>query len=138
MKKIIVPLFVSIIFLLQTSCSVIAAASGTPEPNLELVQAGASRAVVEKELGPPVKTESISGGQRVQYTYKLGDTPDAGRAILYLLGDIVTLFLAEYIFFPMEISNSGNAYDIEVAYDDSDNVRAVRSLSEPAKSPESK
>jgi len=120
-------LILALSFLLSAqACSVVAAANGSKEPNLSIVKPGEAKYIVEAELGAPTKTKPLELGSSSLYTYKLGDEPAPGRALLYLLGDIVTLCLAEYIFFPVEISNSGNAHHLIVDYNTSDMVVKVR------------
>ena len=93
---------------------------------MAIVVKGAERSVVEKELGEPVAVKDKGSGEAVLYTYKIGDKPAVGRAFLYLLGDIVTLFYAEYLFTPLEASNSGQAHDLIVDYDASGKVLGMR------------
>ena len=109
-----------------SACSVIAAANGSEDPNMDLIKPGATKDVVEGELGEAVKTKKKPDGESALYTYKVGDEPALGRAFLYLLGDIVTLFYAEYLFTPLEASNSGNAKDLIVEYDSSKRVVSTR------------
>lgn len=99
-----------------TACSVVAAGTGSPEPDFSRIQVGTLRSVVEQELGPPLSTEQVGSQERSLYSYKIGDKPAAGRALGYLALDIITLAFAEYILFPLEISNSGNAYQAAVLY----------------------
>jgi hypothetical protein len=73
----------------------------------------------------------VSGQSVKAYTYKLGDEPAAGRALGYLVLDIFTLCLAEYILFPLEISNSGNAYEAVVTYDASNTVKSLLEKQSP-------
>ena len=108
-----------------SACSVVAAGTGSPEPDFTRITVGTTRAIVEQELGSALSTEAEAGFQKSVYTYKLGDKPAAGRALGYLALDIITLAFAEYILFPLEISNSGNAYDAAVYYDSNDTVRRV-------------
>ncbi len=107
------------------SCSVVAASSGTKEPDFSKIAVGSSRAEVEAELGEPYESKSVAGGTEAVYIYKIGDKPAAGRALGYLVLDIFTICLAEYILFPMEISNSGNAYEALVQYDSSGKAKKI-------------
>ena len=115
-----------LLLLAQTACSVAAAASGSKDPDMSKVTKGATRMVVESELGPARETVEYRKGQISWYTYKRGDEPAVGRAALYLIGDILTFCLLEYVLFPLEISNSGNAYDLIVTYNKADRVTAMR------------
>lgn len=108
---------------LLSGCSVYLAASGSKEPDFSKLAVGMRRAVVEQEFGPAREEKSNADGTSTAiYRYKLGDQSSAGRAILYLVGDIVTFCLAEYLFWPLEISNSGNAYQATFQYDAQEKV----------------
>ncbi len=133
MTHYIVRFLFAALVLFQSACSVMAAATGTPDPDLSKLDTGAPRILVESELGPPVEESKIPGGTKALYTYKIGDEPAIGRAFLFLIGDIFTLCLAEYIFFPLEISNSGNAHDMEVVYGADDKARSLRKVSSAPK-----
>lgn len=109
----------------STGCSVIAAATGSPEPDFTRIVTGSSRTTIEQELGEPIESKSIPSGTQAVYSYKLGDEPAAGRALGYLALDIITLCLAEYILFPLEISNSGNAYEAIIDYDSNGTARNI-------------
>ena len=120
-------LFITILLSLSISaCSVVAAASGQKEPDLSKIKPGVERYLVEAELGSPYETTKSGNTTESLYTYKLGDEPAPGRAVLYLIGDIFTLCLLEYVFFPLEISNSGNAKDLLVTYNSSNKVIRVK------------
>jgi hypothetical protein len=126
MKKILYILVLISLSAILASCSVVAAASGRKEPDLEKIRPNQTRPVVEAELGQAIKTTATANGTEETYMYKLGDEPAPGRAALYLVGDIFTLCFAEYIFFPLEISNSGDVKEIIVEFDTKDKVRDVR------------
>lgn len=128
MKKKLLNIYV---LLCLSGCSVVAAATGSHAPDFNKIGNGSSRSEVELELGPPTRTESIGSQKEVAYTYKLGDSPAAGRALGYLALDIVTLCFAEYLLFPMEISNSGNAYEAVVRYDEKDRVISLKEKQAP-------
>lgn len=105
-----------VIALNLSGCSVYFAASGSKDPDFNKLNPGTPRPVVEEELGPATENQIRSNGEAALYTYKTGDQPAPGRAVLYLLGDILTICLAEYVFFPLEISNSGDSYQALVEY----------------------
>lgn len=85
---------------------------------MKKLQPGITRAEVEAQLGEPVESSAVAGGgSKAEYRYKLGDEPAPGRALMHLGLDIITLCLWEYVAFPMEISMSGNAYEMLVEYD---------------------
>lgn len=114
-----------------SGCSVYFAATGSKEPDLSKLTPGASRPLVEQELGQPLEEREKPHGTSALYSYKIGDQPNAGRAILFLVGDILTLALAEYIFFPLEISNSGNAHQVIVDYGKSGTLKQIRAVESP-------
>ena len=121
---------------ISSGCSVYFAASGSKEPDFTKLQSGAPRLTVEEELGPPIETKSTAKGESALYSYRIGDQPAPGRAMLYLLGDIVTLCLAEYIFFPLEISQSGNAFQAAVEYGKNEKLISLKKIDPAAdKSP---
>jgi len=108
-----------------SGCSVTAAATGTPDPEFEKLTQGVSREVVETELGSPVKEKQKPNGSAALYSYTTGDEAAPGRAVAYLVGDIFTLFLAEYIFWPLEIAN-GNPHDVIVDYNKTGTLVRIR------------
>lgn len=109
-----------------TSCSVIMAASGSKDPDFDKLVPGTDLQIVEAELGIP--DNSVAMGSKVvnTYTYKVGDKASAGRAVGYFFLDLFTLCLWEYIGFPLEISNSGNAYQAQVTLNQAQKVVAVK------------
>ncbi len=121
MRQIVISLLLLPLF---SGCSVYLAASGSKEPDFSKLALGMRRAVVEQEFGPAREEKANpDGGSTAIYRYTLGDQSSAGRAILYLVGDIFTICLAEYLFWPLEISNSGNAYQATFHYDANDKVK---------------
>lgn len=114
-------------------CSVYFAASGSKDPDFTKLNPGAPRTVVEEELGSPVETKQNPGGEAALYVYKTGDESAPGRALLYFLGDVVTICLAEYIFFPLEISNSGDSHQVAVHYGPRNQLLSLKKVDESAK-----
>jgi hypothetical protein len=125
LSKFIIPVSSIVAFALLSGCSVYFAATGSKDVDLSKVNRGVERYLVEGELGSPLEIKPSSQGEAALYTYKIGDPPAPGRALLYLLGDIVTFCLAEYVFFPLEISNSGDAQYLRVDYDKNEKVTQV-------------
>lgn len=105
-------------------CSVHMAATGPREPNLNVVQRGAFRAVVEAEMGPPVSVLKYDMGEACTYQYELGRAPDMGRAMIYLVFDIFTLGLWELIGTPLEKS-LGEKHKMVVFYNQDNEVLSV-------------
>jgi hypothetical protein len=57
-------------------CSVGMALSGSPNPNLGAVKAGASRGEIEMHLGSPISSTQLEGGHRADlYQYEIGNEP---------------------------------------------------------------
>ena len=134
--RIFVNLLGAMIIVVQSGgCSVYFAASGSKDPDFSKVEPGSSRLVVEGELGSPTEEKIRAGGESALYTYKIGDHAAPGRAVLYLLGDIVTLCLAEYIFFPLEIAQSGNVHQVAVDYGANGQALKVRRIDNNTQSP---
>lgn len=93
------------------------AASGSKDPDYSKVKIGADKETIETEFGPPIASAPRKGGGSSEtYSYKLGDAPAPGRAVMHGFLDLITICLWEYIGFPMEITESGNAYQAFVSY----------------------
>ena len=62
--------------LLFSGCSVVAAASGSKDPDYSKTVVGADRETIHAEFGDPQTTApNGKGGSLETYTYKLGDPP---------------------------------------------------------------
>jgi len=115
-----------ILSLISSGCSVFMAASGSEVPDLTKATPGSDRFVIESLLGAPLETKATANGsESIIYSYKVGDEAAPGRAALYLVGDILTFGLTEYFFFPLEISQSGNAKYLKVIYDNNQKLRSI-------------
>lgn len=116
-----------------SACSVVAAANGAKEPDFSKIPLGSDQKTVERELGTPA-TSSVKGSETIQvYRYKLGDKPALGRAFGFALIDLVTFCLAEYVLFPVEIGNSGNAYDAILHFNKNGKVTKIIPKQDPSK-----
>ena len=125
-----------LVLIFVSACSVAAAASGQYEPDMNTLQPGITRSEVHSELGDPISRSDLpGGGSKETFVYKMGDEPAPARALMHLCLYVVTLCLWEYIGFPMEISMSGNAYEMDVHYD-RDNKATYFKISEEAAKPE--
>lgn len=123
MKNII--LFV--IVLIVSGCSVGMAISGKKEPNLGMIQVGASRGEIELTIGSPFKTVTLPDGNRMDvYEYEIGNEPSAGRAAGHAVMDLLTLGLWEIIGTPME-AIQGDKRILNITYDKDDRVLAINS-----------
>ncbi len=133
------PLLYASVFLLS-GCSVVAAASGSKDPDYSKVKVGADRETIRSEFGDPITVAPQGkGGSLETYNYKLGDPPAPGRAVLNGVLDLVTICLWEYIAFPLEISRSGNSYQAVVSYNGAGKATEVQPKIEAGKeSPDGK
>lgn len=113
------------LLLILAGCSVVTAASGSKEPDFNKIKTGTDEDTVNAELGEPYDSNVLNGTKINTYSYKLGDKPAPGRAVMHGVLDVCTLFLWEYIAFPMEISKSGNSYKAEVVFNDKNEVVKV-------------
>jgi outer membrane protein assembly factor BamE (lipoprotein component of BamABCDE complex) len=114
--------------LVLSSCSVGMAMSGKEEPNLGMVQVGASRGEIELTLGTPGKTVTLENGNRMDvYEYQVGNTPSAGRAAGHAVMDLLTLGLWEVIGTPVE-AMQGDKRTLTIIYDRDDRVLSINSI----------
>lgn len=73
-----------------------------------------------------------SGGKTVRYEYGSGPhSASKARIVLYLAGDVFTLFLSELIFWPIEAYASGRADRVATAYYDSENILEMWTIARP-------
>ena len=120
--------------LLLSGCSVVAAASGSKDPDFTKVKIGADKEQIRAEFGDPITSAPRDKGGSIEtYNYKLGDPAAPGRAVMNGVIDVVTICLWEYIAFPLEISYSGNSYQAIVAYNSAGKAIEVQPKIEPGK-----
>ena len=109
----------------QNACSVSRAAKQPPPADLKGLGIGTSRLEVIQRLGAPKFSETDAEGKK-QETYEFQSGMHGAsklRIIFYLAGDIVTLGLAEFIFWPMELTLLKSAScNAAVTYDTSQKV----------------
>ena len=92
-----------LVLCLAYGCSIYKAATAPPPVPVELVKAGSSRADVISVFGRPTGSGKIDRQQLETFEFIDGSsTGSKGRVLLYLAGDLVTLGLAELVFWPME------------------------------------
>jgi hypothetical protein len=109
-------------------CSVGMALSGSPNPNLGAVKAGASRGEIEMHLGSPISSTQLEGGHRADlYQYEIGNEPSAGRAAGHAVMDVLTLCLWEIVGTPIE-AVQGDKYTATVEYDENDKVIDLKTM----------
>ena len=122
MKTIVSALLLSITI---SGCSVGMAMSGKKEPNLGMVQVGATRGEIELTIGSPVKTVTLKNGNRMDvYEYEIGNAPSPGRAAGHAVMDLLTLGLWEIIGTPVE-AIQGDKKILNITYDINDEVLAI-------------
>ncbi|MCF8721071.1 hypothetical protein [Nitrospina gracilis] len=112
------------VLLMTSGCSVIMALSGDPEPNFGVIQPGATRAMVEKELGTPFHTNQQSDQRTDWYRYELGNAPNGDRALANFALDVYSILLWELIATPRELM-MGDDHEMSVVYGPEDRVIAV-------------
>ena len=101
--SLVVALLVGGTPLLQ-GCSVGMALSGTQHKDTTVLFLGYPRGVVLEKLGPPDTSTVNAAGQRVDtYFVTRGNEPNLGRASLFAVLDILTLFFWELIATPIEM-----------------------------------
>lgn len=118
-------LIYALILFVGSGCSVGMAMSGKDNPNLGMVQVGASRGEIELTLGSPVKTITLENINRMDvYEYQIGNEPSAGRATGHAVMDLLTLGLWEIIGTPVEASQ-GDKHSLTIIYDKEDKVVSI-------------
>ena len=113
------------VFLMQTGCSAIMAASGEQDPDLSIVRVGATRAEVELQLGEPYKVQRLGEREVAYYEFEVGDEPSAGRSMGHAVMFVATLGVWELIFTPVEATR-GDDHKVVISYDGQDRVTAIQ------------
>ena len=108
-----------------TGCSVGMAMSGQEDPDLSVIRVGASRGEVEMQLGEPIKSTRMRGGGSIDvYEYEIGNEPDAGRAVLHGIADVLTLGLWELVGTPIE-GVAGEVFQTTIIYNRREQVAKI-------------
>lgn len=108
--------------IVQSACSIGAALRQPPPADLLGIGVGTPRQEIIQRLGPPNFSDTDAQGlKQDSFEFQSGmHGASKTRVILYIAGDLVTLGLAEVIFWPLELtlmkSATCNAY---VTYDSS-------------------
>lgn len=106
---------------MQTGCSAYLAMTQPGPINRTVFEQGTSRRFVIDELGAPVVSEEKSDGLHETYHYEEGHNIGWRllRSLFYTAGDVVTLCLAEIVFFPTEkLAFEENKMSAVVLYED--------------------
>ena len=121
MKQVVLVLFVMI---LTGGCSIYKAANAPGPVAVDRVQIGSTRAEVFAVYGVPKHSET-SNEQKTD-TFQFIDGYPSGsksRIVLYAAGDLITLGLAELIFWPLEMAVlEGTEGQAVVTYDSDERV----------------
>jgi hypothetical protein len=126
LKNMLIVTVTALIAISTSSCSVIMAASGTPTPNTEFIDKGASKQRIEMQLGQPKSVQMNAQGKTTfLYEYQVGNESSAGRAIVHSAMDLMTLGLWEVIGTPIEIAN-GDKFQIAITYNADETVETIR------------
>ena len=83
----------------------------------KVITRGAPKSAIESQPIKFVSSEPQKNGNTiVKYQYTSGKEPNAGRAIVYVLLDGLTLFISELFTMPAEMSRGGVVKTINVEY----------------------
>jgi len=104
--------------------AVIMAGVGDKEPDFGVVQPGATRAMVEAELGPPYHTDQQGDQHTAWYEYEMGNAPNDDRALGHFALDVYSFLLWEFIATPMELMR-GDDFKMSVTYGPDDRVVSI-------------
>lgn len=125
MRKPIVILTLCSFLFVQNACSVSRALNQPPPADLQGLGVGTSRLEVIQRLGAPKFSETDAEGKKQDsFEFQSGmHGASKSRVIFYLAGDIFTLGLAEFIFWPLELTLLKSATcNASVTYDTSQKV----------------
>ena len=114
-----------------SGCSVVKAINAPGPVPVESVKVGSSRTEMISVFGMPRSTEVIEGQRTDIFEFIDGHpTGSKARIILYLAGDLVTLALAEIIFWPLESAALQGTEGRAIATYGPDNVVSTLTVTE--------
>ena len=125
MKKYIFILTLCLFLFISNACSISRALNQPPPADLQGLGVGTSRLEVIQRLGAPMFSETDAEGKKQDsFEFQSGmHGASKSRVIFYLAGDIFTLGLAEFIFWPLELTLLKSATcNASVTYDTSQKV----------------
>lgn len=121
---VVMLMLVSFVFA-QSACSIYKASTQPPPADLVGIGIGTSRQEIIQRLGAPKFSDTDPQGRRQDlFEFQSGmHGASKARIILYIAGDLVTLGLAELIFWPMELTVMNSATcNASANYDSSQKV----------------
>jgi hypothetical protein len=123
-------LFLGLMLLVSTGCSVYMAAHQPKAKDLSVLSPGTVRGRVIAELGAPVWSGEKDGDKADVFTFTQGYSTGAktARALFHGVSDVFTLGLWEVLATPGEPVFSGTDMKLEVTYDKDDKVKSVKNL----------
>jgi len=120
------------VMLVLSGCSVGMALSGSKQPNFNYITVGAPRNQVEAELGHPAAThESTDGKEEAVYKYEMGNSPNPGRAWVYVYAWLTILgILGEPIYSLIEL-NMGHDEETRIVYGPDNRILEIHGYTPP-------
>ena len=117
---------------LWSGCSMVMATHGHPEPNFHKVTIGATREVIEHEFGAPTASHRLEDGtQEDTYKYEMGNSPNPGRATVYLYAWLTIIgILGEPIYSLIELMQ-GDDEETTVIYGPDNNALKITGYKPP-------
>lgn len=116
------------LLLLTQGCSIYKAATAPSPVDTGILRPGMPRIHVMSVLGSPRSSDVVNGERTEMYEYVNGSSGASKlRILLYVVGDLLTLCLAELIFWPAELALGQGSDERAVAsYDRDDRARQIR------------
>jgi len=108
------------------------ATHGHPEPNFNNIKIGATRAVIEQEFGSPISNHRLEDGtQKDTYKYEMGNSPNPGRATVYLYAYLTIIgILGEPIYSLIELMQ-GHDEETTVIYGPDNHALTISGYAPP-------
>jgi TonB family protein len=138
LARIAIVIFIDCSLVYLSGCSVFMAARQPDYKNLNVLDIGTSRSRVIGELGAPALTQEREGNKVDTFSFKqgYGKGNKAARALFHAAADVWTLGLWEVIGTPAEAIASGKKMQVEVTYNQNDEVEGVKFIdTTPKKEP---
>ena len=130
MKKIIL---LGIVLIALSGCSVAMSASrSAAKGDLNLMQPGTERSIVENSFGPPDMTASLDNG-KTKVIYKIdidAHSAEARNAAVagHLVADVLTLGLWEVVGTPLELAAQDKMTSYIIIYNDKNVIESVETI----------